>query len=48
MTIEKDEILNKWIIWKIEGSIKTELFHANTKRECLDFLERLKNERKRL
>lgn len=42
MKIEKDKILNKWVVWRIEGSLETEIYKASTKKECIEFMKRLK------
>lgn len=39
MKIEKDKILNKWVVWKIDGSLEIETFKAKTKKECIKFME---------
>ena len=41
MIIEKDKILNRWVVWKVDGSILKEIFRGNTKKECELFLERV-------
>lgn len=41
MRIEKDSILKKWVVWKVDGSILKEIFRGNTKKECELFLERV-------
>lgn len=45
MIIEKDKILNRWVIWLVKGSLLLEIFRSKTKKECVEFIERgLKNE----
>lgn len=40
MIIEKDKILNRWVIWKKEKAILIEIFRGNTKRDCLNFIKK--------
>lgn len=40
MKIEKDIIRGGFIVWSIEGSLWTEIFHSKTKKECVAFLEK--------
>ena len=43
MKIEKDKIRGGFIVWSIEGSLWTEIFHSKTKKECVAFLEKRSN-----
>lgn len=38
--IKKDEILNKWIVWKKDKSILIEVFRGGTKKECKNFIQK--------
>lgn len=48
MIIEKDKILNKWVVWLVNGSALLEIYRAKTKNECVGFLERKEKCKKKL
>lgn len=39
MKIEKDKILNKWVVWLIEDSLMIEAFHSKNKKDCINFVK---------
>ncbi len=42
--IEKDKIVNKWIVWEVHPNYSVESYRGNTKKECEVWLEELKND----
>lgn len=42
MQIEKDKILNCWIVWEVHRNYKVDRYHARTKRECKEWLHTTK------
>lgn len=38
MLIAKDKFINKWVVWLKKGSAYFEMFQADTKKECQEYL----------
>ena len=38
--IEKDKILNCWIIWEVHRNYKIDRFWGKTKRECKEWIRK--------
>lgn len=43
-SIEKDNIYKMWVVWEVYKNVKVEVFKANTKKECKQWLEELEND----
>lgn len=37
--IQKDSILNCWVVWELYLNCKVDVFHGKTKKECKKWLE---------
>lgn len=40
--IEKDNILNCYIVWEVYPNHKVDVFHGRTKRECKEWIKSIK------
>lgn len=38
-SIEKDKILNCWIVWEIHPNYKVDIYHGRLKRDCKKWME---------
>ena len=46
MKIEYDELLNKYVVWRVDGSIMEELYSSKLKKDCREFIKKQKKESK--
>lgn len=46
MKIEYDELLNKYVVWRVDGSIMEELYSNRLKKDCREFIKKQKKESK--
>ena len=37
--IEKDNVLNCWVVWEVHKNHKIDRFHGKLKRECKEWLK---------
>lgn len=37
--IEKDKILNCWIVWEVHSNYMVDIYHGRLKRDCKQWLE---------
>lgn len=45
LEIEKDKYLNCWIVWECHQNYRVDIFHAKTKKECVEYVRKnCKNE----
>lgn len=40
MKIEKDKILNKWVVWFIDESLMIDVYHSKLKKDCINFVNK--------
>lgn len=38
-TLEYEEVLKQWVVFKVERSLKTEVFRNNYKNVCKDYIK---------
>lgn len=38
--IEKEKILNCWVVWEVHPNYKVDIFHAKTKKECKEQIKK--------
>lgn len=46
MKIEYDKLLNKYVVWRVDGSIMEELYSSRLKKDCREFVKKQKKESK--
>lgn len=46
MKIDYDELLNKYVVWRVDGSIMEELYSSKLKKDCREFIRKQKKESK--
>lgn len=42
MRIEKDKILNLWVVWFIDGALIKEVYRSRLKKDCINFINKKK------